>query len=1492
MDIQVRQADFLYHFYLFSLLQCSVIQQDLDISDYNGQIELHLVADTRKYNMLLLASESGNAKLAEALLKYGIDSQVKLQEGEVTAQGLAWKGRHFDVLLTLLQANLPFPPEIDINGCSEELKRFIETCQEVHKMIEEENKEKLDDIIKQNPNLRYFYTLSNKSALKAALDLKLINIYELLISKNLLLAPHEDTDKIWEQFERSEKIKLRNINFKYSKDIPEKHINILMFNTSLSHDEEDEEGKRKLILRAYKTLNTDLRLKIILKIVAATKVFKIIFDFHRDSTYRIDPTTGPWTQGIFYFSGRIVVGAKQLLDPDTESHTLGVLIHELCHYAMVAVYHNKARPYTIKDQQAKEEFDRIIKKCQENAEVEKIIGLVYECYTEAQYPAELIVRPPHLIAFYSKEPDMLQDVIKTFNELFDYYLNVVILAMEQALQEIEGRLVYKPTHTYVQLSDQDKDKVKNAVVKYKNVEIKFAELFPGNSDILEHLTSDHISFMLDNKVLNFDDPQFRYLEEQIDFKWENLAGNLREKFLDSDLNFQGKIVQFKELNDLYPEAFNALTSQQIINVLSGSEIKIGKEFVSENKFYVERKFILENAKLISYEYENGHEYVYNYETRDEHVENRTKDKSFQEFSDELLKKDFNEISQLFDKVQENSLFKRLYYDLNTEDFRFMHKNSNEIIEQAEKEKILILSSEAGAGKTVTFEKLAMEIKSKFPTRWVSYLDLPKYTKFYNVNGTAENLLNDILELSIEKNNFEVRIFEESFKSGNLVLIWNAFDEISPTFYDFILNKLKDIHEISSNVQFVCTRPLYSDQLSKAFKVRTWQLVPFDDEKKKEFLREFFISENVASDKIQENVEKVEKIVENIEYEDSFVYNFETPLMLKLIAEIHENKNLFESANIFGIFEAFVENKIEIWLKKSENSFSIAKKLLFSGSLKIILQKFALLNELNIFSFTTLALKLRKLQIMQKEIPKDFPIEEISKMGILFINGKNNFQFSHKTISEFFVAQYFIENIFNIDGAVDRDEAELRLELFYELTQSYNEAPQITTDFMTSFLQMRPQVPKKFNPTISKLLRTKFKNFFIRMLDTNYPKVFEFLFEFFKPDHDLLVDLLHVHEPETFYTAIFNPNHFALFTNSEKIKSLAHNCLTDAEFQKFLTGKNQKGKILFGIHFYGLLGVTKSNDAYSTEIKELSGTSFWDFFPKIKDCLTVGEQKELFVAAFSPKIYLFYDKMFSPAAFSAYEKLWTNSENLLTQNEMQDALGDALVFYFEIIPSLFANHEEFLNLLLEKVVKFLSNSQIFKMFLTKNILHEAHWDDPSFKILWNFLSKYTNEQERRVILLQDDLDDKNFYFWSSYNEVKENYSKYEYRYFYYDFTPFKIFHRALTIPTAFTFDFTKQIYQKHFSKPEIQEIILSSNDFLYYAIGRAFEEPFKKFVSFLEEFFEGNEKLLKEYFERKIEPINLSVFELVEDFRGLPHSKPKWFKNLKTISDLYEKIKNS
>ena len=188
----------------------------------------------------------------------------------------------------------------------------------------------------------------------------------------------------------------------------------------------------------------------------------------------------------------------------------------------------------------------------------------------------------------------------------------------------------------------------------------------------------------------------------------------------------------------------------------------------------------------------------------------------------------------------------------------------------------------------------------------------------------------ILNLSPERNEFEFRIFQESFKSSKVVLIWNGFDEISPNYNEFILNIFKVIHIDTKNVQLVCTRPLYSDQLNKVFKIRTWQLVPFNENEKEEFLREFFAFQKVLTEKVTENIRRAEEIIKNLTFQKyRYNYLFNTPLMLKLVADIHEDENLFNNPNIYGIFEIFVDKKIEMWLERSKSTLSIAKKIILA-----------------------------------------------------------------------------------------------------------------------------------------------------------------------------------------------------------------------------------------------------------------------------------------------------------------------------------------------------------------------------------------------------------------------------------------------------------------------------------------------------------------------------------------------------------------------------------
>lgn len=444
-----------------------------------------------------------------------------------------------------------------------------------------------------------------------------------------------------------------------------------------------------------------------------------------------------------------------------------------------------------------------------------------------------------------------------------------------------------------------------------------------------------------------------------------------------------------------------------------------------------------------------------------------------------------------------------------ESLHILNVSSDMIIEQAIRTKSVVISSEISSGSTITLQQLASQIKTKYPTKWVSYFDLKSNEKFYKTDGNIDNvddLMINILNLDTGKNNFEVEVFKELFKSGNVVLFWDDFDKISTDFQDLVLNLFKIIHRNSENIQFVSTDHSNSNKLSKALKTRTLVMLPFDKDKQQEFVRKYFISQNIPSEKVKEKIEITEKIFKRFVFSEEFDRDFNTPTTIKLIVELHKDENLYQPVNIYKIFETTVQNKIDSWIDKNESLVGNMSKNSITQLLMKTFQKYAFHNELDLFSSSGgIGLKMLKLELMQTDIPQGWSFDKISQMQILLFDGQDDLKFFHRTFSDFFMAQYLIENIFNIDDSIENSEAELRLEIFAYITQGYGNDQQLMTDFMTSFLKTRNKVDDKpFNPIILSLLRTKFKDLFIRILDTNHPKVFEFLFEFFEKDHSLLV----------------------------------------------------------------------------------------------------------------------------------------------------------------------------------------------------------------------------------------------------------------------------------------------------------------------------------------------------------------------------------------------------
>jgi len=1342
----------------------------------------------------------------------------------------------------MAQANLTYPLEIDLSQLSDGFKEFYKETEQLHDAIIAKDEDKVTRILKKNKNLEFYFNLSNQSAAKVALDTEAYNIYEILLIHEIFFAPHEYQQGVFDDLDYEDQRYIRELHNKHSKDLTDKHINILMAHSFVAHDVTNGQDKLKHVYKAYKSLSQDPRTNIILKVVAAKKKFKIIYDFNRDAVNIADPTSSDNTEGVFYPMGRIYIGAQQLLEESTKNQAIAIVAHELCHFAVDLTYNNNANPYRSNDNQTVQEFEKINEKCQKFSHKEQVVKYVYDLYPTNMHHAELIVRVPHLIALYWDQPEKLEEIAKIYSELFEFHEKSVMPEMEEAIAELEGEdekkiekkdkkisklkkhlaltaflsvigviivgiivaiIFHKPYYKFSELSDRNKLKIKNGMVRFKGIEVRFNDLYPDNSTAYEVLTSEHISDIFDGGTVDLSDSHYFYLNNLLYLSWGNLTDKLRKKFMDSRILFQNQSLRFDDLSPeisklglldtrnvnldpktlnfqnftqkftkfeiIDPKVFNLLKSSQISDVLDGKTLTISSMISNRTDFVVERKFVFESQ------------------------------------SDNL---EVSSVSNTFDTI-------------------------DDVIERTNLKRLFILSSEAGAGKTVAFQQLTMRIKEKYPTRWVSYIDLKEHTIFYNASGNFEDLgglMNNILGLSSE-NEFEMKIFEELFNSGNVILLWNGFDEISPTFNSFILNVLGYIHENSTNIQYICTRPLYSGQLKHVSKYYPYQLIPFNNDEQIEFLTKYFQIQKVSSEKIDGYIKKVQKIAERLK--------FNTPLMLKLIAEIHEYSDLFESENFYKIYEKFVSKKVAIWQEKSEFAKNLTNVLL-SGAptfdIKKIYQKYAIFSEFSAY------VKTKKLKIFQTKIPTSLPFEELSRMGILYINDENQFEFAHKTFAEFFVAQFFIENLYSVEDGTNFDE--IIFEFFYAVRLMPN-----TCKFISNFLDAQVENRnEKFSREISQLLMTKFKRFFFDSLNGGSPEFYEMLFKFFDKDHKILVELLQVEENETLYTAIFNPVYTSQNSNPVQIKNLSQKYLTKDEFSKFITGRNQKGVILFGIVTYKLYTSDKIHDELTIGNVSVTDDDALNFLEKYKNNLTESEYRALSLTIIShTDVFL---RLYEFETLH-YTKIFENIQNNLTKSELITSIGTALYSFSEVgLYSLINKNSDLINFLLNKAEKLLSDQEIFEMFINHKILHRVTIFSFLFENYWNFFERHTTAAQQIEILLKDDC-------FGKIQTINSNGNVY----FVYETFAFKIFQLSLfnSIQLGGPFNFVTQLYTRKFNNSDIQTIIFESNDFMLNILAKTDPDTCRQFTVFLEKIFEGNEKKLKEFLNRSIKPTYLTIF---------------------------------
>lgn len=102
---------------------------------------------------------------------------------------------------------------------------------------------------------------------------------------------------------------------------------------------------------------------------------------------------------------------------------------------------------------------------------------------------------------------------------------------------------------------------------------------------------------------------------------------------------------------------------------------------------------------------------------------------------------------------------------------------------------ILISDYAGAGKTTALKAAAVKLKSKFSHKWIEFIDLKRHFDAYENHknqefSSVEQIANFFSSKILNLDQFEGEIFTQLFKTGNVALLFDGVDEISPSFNEF------------------------------------------------------------------------------------------------------------------------------------------------------------------------------------------------------------------------------------------------------------------------------------------------------------------------------------------------------------------------------------------------------------------------------------------------------------------------------------------------------------------------------------------------------------------------------------------------------------------------------------------------------------------------------------------------------------------------------------
>ncbi|KRT84642.1 AAA protein [Oryctes borbonicus] len=813
----------------------------------------------------------------------------------------------------------------------------------------------------------------------------------------------------------------------YSQKQYSSHVRYLLSRSRLGFGQHDHDAWFKIIEEIYKHLDNIPIISSILKVLEYAETLEIIFDFAANSIVDLDPTQNSSTSGACdYKTRRLYIGAK------STDIVLGTLAHELCHLAMQIIYNNDCNPYNASDISTKANFDKIVENYSRKIGLNPIISRIFTTYKNRdEWPSEMIVRVPHLLAHYHDNPVMLKKLKEEAVELFDFYERYT---RKDVLKFIEIPNRIRNQHRIQRLNNflGDLDSLQKSEIRLVDDKFKVegTECVLLIESALPQLAKLNVFGTLSNKK-DRDVRNCCIFAKASHFTNDNTVREINEanQFIPQPILIVDCACDYNAYQDDLWKAIDSFQKKQSI-ILIG-ESRLADSAVSRCNQYETRRI------NICYTWKDLTRYSQNI-LLDKNVDFQGYIVTFKDIIssnsllcdvllDDMLK---DEVISLGKPILNTNQLDAYYIErtflqnpCSYDEANLQSLLTSDDLVLSPQRKVVILSDDVGMGKTSVLINLSKQIKRRYPSYWVSKLNLIDFIGIFEdciKNATEiDQLLFKMLDFTSQK---EQGIFKDVFQRNEVIIMLDNLDELESSHKKIVTDLLQHLQLIRIRQLWVTTRPGVGNNLEKLLEVDSLRLQPFSEEDQIKCLINLWKSLLQSSD--DQNISQLDffarrllkTVSESINDKDlRFASN---PLHVRMLAESFQGE-LLEFLNpetcspveliafdLFYLYDKFVDQKYIAYV--TSDSRDVAEILSNGISVRKVHQLLALEvlfpKQFELFS------KPKRIHTLEHD--------KMNRIGIAQYVG-NRAYFTHRTFGEYFVADLIANRFSKTEEAFEK-----------------------------------------------------------------------------------------------------------------------------------------------------------------------------------------------------------------------------------------------------------------------------------------------------------------------------------------------------------------------------------------------------------------------------------------------------------------------------------------